>query len=276
MFIDFLSYGFVQKGLLAGSLVAVACALLGVFLVLKRLSLIGDGMSHVCLTGVAVALVTSTSPVYMSIPVVMLSSLGILKLIQKFRIYGDAAIGIISAAGLSVGLLITALAGGFNTDLLGFLFGSILTVSWTEVFLCGALLVTLLLLIHFFYRDITSACFDEPFAKTRGIRVQTVNTLLVLVTSVAVVLAFKVVGIFLISALLIIPPVAALLISRTFKQVLWLASAFGVVSVWGGIFISFMWDIPSGAAIILVNLLCLAGAYGWGKYVRYKRSVTPY
>lgn len=268
MFIDFLSYGFVQKGLLAGSLVAVACALLGVFLVLKRLSLIGDGMSHVCLTGVAVALLTSTSPVYMSIPVVMLSSLGILKLIQKFRIYGDAAIGIISAAGLSVGLLITALAGGFNTDLLGFLFGSILTVSWTEVFLCGALLVTLLLLIHFFYRDITSACFDEPFAKTRGIRVQTVNTSLVLITSVAVVLAFKVVGIFLISALLIIPPVAALLISRTFKQVLWLASAFGVVSVWGGIFISFMWDIPSGAAIILVNLLCLAGAYGWGKYVR--------
>lgn len=262
---EFLTYGFVQKGLIAGSLVAAACALLGVFLVLKRLSLIGDGMSHVCLTGVALALVTSTSPVYMSVPVVLFSSLGIMKLTQKFRIYGDAAIGIVSAAGLSVGLLITALAGGFNTDLLGYLFGSILTVSTSEAVLCGILLVTILTLLYFFYRDFTSACFDEPFAKTRGIKVGTLNTVLVMITSVAVVLAFKVVGIFLISSLLIIPPVAALLISRTFKQVLWLAVAFGVVSVWGGIWISFMWDIPSGASIILVNLLLLVGTYIYSK-----------
>lgn len=258
---EFLTYGFVQKGLIAGSLVAAACALLGVFLVLKRLSLIGDGMSHVCLTGVALALITSTSPVYMSVPVVLLSSLGIMKLTQKFRIYGDAAIGIVSAAGLSIGLLITALAGGFNTDLLGYLFGSILTVSTSEAVLCGILLATILILLYLFYRDFTSACFDEPFAKTRGIKVGILNTVLVMITSVAVVLAFKVVGIFLISSLLIIPPVAALLVSRTFKQVLWLAVVFGVVSVWSGIWISFMWDIPSGASIILANLLFLVGAY---------------
>ena len=116
MISEFLSYGFVQRGLLAGSLVAASCALLGVFLVLKRLSLIGDGMSHVCLTGVAAALLTATNPVYISIPVVMVSSLGIMKLARKFKIYGDAAIGIVSAAGLSIGLLLTALAGGFNTD----------------------------------------------------------------------------------------------------------------------------------------------------------------
>jgi len=262
---EFLSYGFVQKGLLAGSLVAASCAILGVFLVLKRLSLIGDGMSHVCLTGVAVALLTSTSPVYMSVPVVLLSSLGIMKLTQKFRIYGDAAIGIISAAGISVGLVITALAGGFNTDLLSYLFGSILTVSWTEGILCAVLLSVILLLLFAFYRDLVSSCFDEPFAKTRGIAVSTVNTILVMITSVAVVLAFKVVGIFLISALLIIPPVSALLVSRTFKQVLWKSVCFGVTSVWGGIFISFVLDIPSGAAIILVNLCFLAGAYIYAK-----------
>lgn len=265
MISEFLSYGFVQKGLLAGSLVAAACAVLGVFLVLKRLSLIGDGMSHICLTGVAVALLTSTNPVYMSVPVVMISSLGIMKLTQKFRVNADAAIGIISAAGLSVGLLITALAGGFNTDLLSFLFGSILTVSWTEAGLCALLLGVILVLLYAFYRDLTSACFDEPFAKTRGIAVQTVNTVLVLITSVAIVLAFKVVGIFLISALLIIPPVAALLVSHTFKQVLWKAVVFSVLSVWLGIFISFVLDIPSGAAIILMNLLFLAGSFAWMK-----------
>lgn len=265
---EFLSYSFVQRGLVAGTLAAVACALLGVFLVLKRLSLIGDGMSHVCLTGVAVALLTSTSPVYMSIPIVLAASAGIMKLTHKFRIYGDAAIGIVSAAGLSIGLLLTALAGGFNTDLLGYLFGSILTVSTTETVLCGMLLAVILLLLTCFYRYLVSACFDEPFAHTRGVPVQAVNTVLVMITSVAVVLAFKVVGIFLISAMLIIPPVAALLIARTFKQVLGLAAGFGAVSVWVGIYLSFVFNIPSGATIILVNLAILLGAYVWGKYAR--------
>ncbi len=265
MISEFLSYGFVQRGLLAGSLVAASCALLGVFLVLKRLSLIGDGMSHVCLTGVAAALLLSANPVYVSVPVVAAASLGIMKLTQKFRIYGDAAIGIVSAAGLSIGLLITALAGGFNTDLLGYLFGSILTVSKDEAVLCGVLLAVVLGGLFFFYRDLTSACFDEPFARTRGIAVQTVNTVLIIVTSIAVVLAFKVVGIFLISALIIIPPVSALLVSRTFKQVLWLAACFGVSGVWVGVYFSFVFNIPSGASIILVNLLVLAGAYVWAR-----------
>lgn len=266
--LEFLSYSFVQRGLIAGTLAAVSCALLGVFLVLKRLSLIGDGMSHVCLTGVAVALLTSASPVYVSIPLVLACGAGIMKLTQKFKIYGDAAIGIVSAAGLSVGLLLTALAGGFNTDLLGYLFGSILTVSRSETILCALLLILILLGLRFFYRYLVSACFDEPFAHTRGIPVQAVNTVLVMVTSVAVVLAFKVVGIFLISALLIIPPVSALLISRTFKQVLGLAAAFGTASVWAGIYFSFIFNIPSGATIILVNLAILAAAYVWGKYAR--------
>ena len=265
---EFLSYGFVQRGLMAGTLVAVACALLGVFLVLKRLSLIGDGMSHVCLTGVAVALLTSSNPVYVSVPVVMAASAGILKLTQQFKIYGDAAIGIVSAAGLSVGLLLTALAGGFNTDLLGYLFGSILTVSTSETVLCGVLLAGVLGGLVGCYRMLVSACFDAPFAHTRGVPVDTVNTVLVMVTSVAVVLAFKVVGIFLISAMLIIPPVAALLVARTFKQVLWTTGLFGAASVWVGVYISFGWNIPSGAAIILVNLCLLAGAFLWSKYAR--------
>ena len=127
------------------------------------------------------------------------------------------------------------------------------------------LLVLVLVCLFAFYRYVVSACFDAPFAHTRGVPVDTVNIVLVMITSVAVVLAFKVVGIFLISALIIIPPVAALLISRTFKQVLWLASLFGVVSVWAGVYFSFVFDIPSGATIILVNLACLLGAYVWSK-----------
>lgn len=272
MISEFLSYGFVQRGLMAGSLVAVICALLGVFLVLKRLSLIGDGLSHVCLTGVALGLLTQTSPVYMSLPVVLAASLGVLKIMEKIKIYGDAAIGIVSAAGLALGILITAIAGGFNADLFGFLFGSILTVGKTEVFLCAVVLAALLLFLLFFYRDLLAASFDEAFARTRGIKVSRLNATLIIFTSMAVVLAFKVVGIFLISALIILPPVSALMLAKTFKQVLVFSCVLGLLSVWIGVYLSFVFNIPSGATIILINLLFLAVSFvisrlgrGYGK-----------
>ncbi len=272
MISEFLSYGFVQRGLMAGSLVALICALLGVFLVLKRLSLIGDGLSHVCLTGVALGLLTQTSPVYMSLPVVLAASLGVLKIMEKIKIYGDAAIGIVSAAGLALGILITAIAGGFNADLFGFLFGSILTVGKTEVFLCALVLAALLLFLLFFYRDLVAASFDEAFAHTRGIKVSRLNATLIIFTSMAVVLAFKVVGIFLISALIILPPVSALMLAKTFKQVLALSCGFGLLSVWSGVYLSFVFNIPSGATIILINLLFLVVSFiisrvgrGYGK-----------
>lgn len=262
MISEFLSYGFVQRGLLAGSLVAVICAILGVFLVLKRLSLIGDGLSHVCLTGVALGLLTQTSPLYMSVPVALAASLGILKMMDKVKIYGDAAIGIVSAAGLAAGILITALAGGFNADLFGFLFGSILTVGRAEVLGCAVLLAALGLFLLFYYRDLIAASFDEAFARTRGIAVKRLNAVLIVFTSLAVVLAFKVVGIFLISALIIVPPVAALLLARTFKQVLCWACGLALLSVWSGVYLSFVFNIPSGATIILINLLLLVAAFG--------------
>lgn len=273
MISEFLSYGFVQRGLLAGSLVAVICAILGVFLVLKRLSLIGDGLSHVCLTGVALGLLTQTSPLYMSVPVVLAASLGILKIMDKVKIYGDAAIGIVSAAGLAAGILITALAGGFNADLFGFLFGSILTVGRAEVLGCAVLLAALGLFLLFYYRDLIAASFDEAFARTRGIAVKRLNAVLIVFTSLAVVLAFKVVGIFLISALIIVPPVAALLLARTFKQVLCWSCGLALLSVWSGVYLSFVFNIPSGATIILVNLLLLVAAFGVSRLGRgYKKE----
>jgi len=261
MISEFLSYGFVQYGLAAGSLVAVICALLGVFLVLKRLSLIGDGLSHVCLTGVAIGLLTQTSPLYMSVPVVLLSSLGILQIMDKIKVYGDAAIGIVSAVGLALGILLTALAGGFNADLFGFLFGSILTVGRGEVFACAVLLGALLIFFLYFYRDLLTASFDEAFARTRGVAVKRLNAALIIFTSLAIVLALKVVGIFLVSALIVLPPVTALLLARTFKQVLLWACGLALVSVWVGVYLSFLFNIPSGATIILINFALLLLAY---------------
>ena len=133
-FAEFISYGFVQRALISGILVALITAMLGVFLVLKRLSLIGDSLSHIALSGVAAGLILNVTPVFCALPIVMLSSLGIFKLSKNNKIYSDSALGIISSAGIALGLIIAALAGGFNTDLMGFLFGNILTVSPAELF----------------------------------------------------------------------------------------------------------------------------------------------
>lgn len=254
---EFLSYGFVQRAVISGVLIAIITATLGVFLVLKRLSLIGDSLSHVALSGIALGLITHTSPIFVAIPVVMASSLGIFKLTKVARIYADSALGIVSAAGIAFGLLIAALAGGFNVDLLSFLFGSILTVSTAETILAFVLAVGILTVVYIYYNDLIAIVFDENFAKTAGVNTERINTILVLISAAAVVIALKVVGIMLVSAMIIIPPVAALQIAVNFKRALVTACSFSIASVLGGIYISFLLNIPSGAVIIILNLLIL-------------------
>lgn len=255
--IEFLSYAFVQKALIAGALIAVITAVLGVFLVLKRLSLIGDSLSHVALSGIALGLITNTSPVFMAIPVVMLSSLGIYKISSSAKVHSDSALGIIAAGGISLGLIIAALAGGFNVDLLSFLFGSILTVNAAELILAAALALIILTLVYVFYNDLIAITFDENFAKTAGVNTERINILLVLISAAAVVIALKVVGIMLVSAMIIIPPTAALQLAKTFKRALILASLFSVTGVTAGIYLAFIFNMPSGAMIILTDIFIL-------------------
>src|SRR5512141_2585696 len=137
--IDLLSHGFIQRALIAGSCIAVFCSTLGVFLVLRRLSLIGDGLAHVTFGSVALGLFLKSYPLYVAIPIVMLSSLGILKLTEKARLYGDAAIGIVSAAGIAGGIIIAGATGGFNVELFSYLFGNILAVSSNETIMAVGL-----------------------------------------------------------------------------------------------------------------------------------------
>ncbi|MDR0734168.1 MAG: metal ABC transporter permease [Elusimicrobiota bacterium] len=256
--IEFLSFSFVQRALAAGVLIAVITAILGTFLVLKRLSLIGDSLSHVALSGVALGLITNTSPVFVAVPVVMAGSLLVFKITEHAKIYTDSALGIVSACGISLGLILTSLAGGFNVDLMSFLFGSILTVSTSELWLAFTLAAAAFVIIYIFYNDLIAVVFDENFAKTAGVNTKRINTILVLISAVAIVAALKVVGIMLVSAMLIIPPCAALQLATNFKRALALACGFSVISVIFGIYFSFIFNIPSGAAIIVLNVLILA------------------
>jgi zinc transport system permease protein len=253
--LDFFDHGFIQRALLAGCFIAALCSTLGTFLVLRRLSLIGDGLAHVTFGGVAAGLLLQTYPFYVAIPIVMASALGILKLIDKARLYGDAAIGIISSLGIAGGVLIASMAGGFNVDLFSYLFGNILAISTVEVWTSVVLCLCLILAITLFYHELVAISFDEESARASGIRTGHINRILVLLTALTVVLAMKVVGIMLVSSLLILPSVTALQFSRGFRATIVISCVMGITSVISGIIISFVLDLPSGATIVLLNFL---------------------
>jgi zinc transport system permease protein len=261
---EIIRYGFMQRALIAGTLIATLCAILGVFLVLRRFSLIGDGLAHVAFGGVAVALLLRVDPAYTAvaaIPVVLLSSLGILKLTEKARIYGDAAIGIVSSFGIACGILLTSVAGGFNVDLFSFLFGNILSISRDELLIAAALFCIVIVTVVFFYNDLFAITFDEELAKSSGIRAGRINGVLVVLTALTVVLAMKLVGIMLISALLIVPAVTALQVARGFRTTIITAAGCAVFSVVAGIFASFAMNLPAGGAIVAISIVLFVAAY---------------
>jgi len=260
-FTDFFHYGFILRALIAGSFIALICSILGVLLVLRRLSLIGDGLAHVTFGSVALGLLLRQHPIYISIPIVMLSSLGILKLTEKAKLYGDAAIGIVSSLGIAGGVLIASIAGGFNVDLFSYLFGNILAISKTEVFTSIALSVIVLSIISIYYNEYFSTTFDEEFAKVTGINTKKINSILVLLTGITVVLAMRVVGIMLTSALLILPAVTALQIAKGFRNTMVFSSLVAISSVIAGIYISFIMNLPTGATIVMVNFIIFVTAF---------------
>jgi zinc transport system permease protein len=264
--VEMFSYVFIQRALLAGILIGVLCAVLGVFLVLRRLSLIGDGLAHITFGSVALALfagLQGAAMLLVSLPVVVLASLGILKLAGKTRLGGDAAIGIVSSVGVSLGVMLAVLGRGYGVDLFSYLFGSILAISQAELMVAAGLFVTVLALLWLYYNDLVALTFNEELAAISGINVRFLNGLLAALTALTVVLAMKLVGVMLISALLILPASAALQVARGFKMTVVLAVLISLVAVVGGIMLSFVFNLPSGATIILLafGLFCCGFLY---------------
>ncbi|HET6516016.1 MAG TPA: metal ABC transporter permease [Thermodesulfovibrionales bacterium] len=267
IFVDYLHYAFIQRAYLAGSFIAALCAMLGLFLVLRKLSLIGDGLSHVSFGAIALGLFLGLYPFYMAIPSVLIASYFILKLTEKAKVYGDAAIGIVSALSIAGGVILASLSRGFNVDLFSYLFGNILAISDQEVFLSIGLSLIVLVIILVLYNDLLSATFDEEYARVTGIKTGRAHLILISLTAVTVVLAVKVVGIMLVSALLILPAVTALQIARRFSAAISIAVLSGVVSVLTGITVSFFLDLPAGATIIMVNGIFFTGALVFKKFL---------
>jgi len=257
-----LEYSFMQKALLCGVFTAISSSLLGVFLVLRRLSLISDGLSHVTFATIALALLAGVNTVALSIPLVILASFAILALTERGNVYSDTAIGLISSVSVAAGVMIVSMGGGFNVDIYSYLFGSILSITQDEAILSTGIAILVVTVIILFYNEWFLISFDRDFAKTKGINIFINDLVFVVLQALVIVTGVKIVGAMLMSSLIIFPAVSSLQIVGRFKSMLIASVLMSVFSVICGIFISFVLNTPAGATIVCLNalvfLICLA------------------
>ena len=258
------SYPFIQLALVAGTLVALCSALLGVSLVLKRYSMIGDGLSHVGFGAMAVAMAMGAAPLAVALPVVVLAAFFLLRLSRAGHLAGDSAIALVSSGALAIGVVATSLSSGSNVDVMNYLFGSILTMTAGDVKLAAGLSFAVLLLFLLLYHRIFAVTFDETFARATGIRANLYNMVLALLTAVTIVIGMRLMGTLLISSLIIFPALSAMRVCRSFFGVTLGAAVLSVVCFWVGVIASFLLSTPTGASVVLVDLLVflLLSLYG--------------
>ena len=255
--IEMFSYPFMVRAFIVGALVALCSSLLGVSLVLKRYSMIGDGLSHVGFGALAVAAALNAAPLAAAIPVVIVAAVLLLRIRGNSRIKGDAAIALISTSSLAVGVMAISMTTGMNTDVYNYMFGSILAMSAGDVRLSVALAVVVLALYIFFYHKIFAITFDETFAQATGVKADLYNTLIAVLTAVTIVLGMRMMGALLISSLIIFPALTSMRVCRTFKSVIINSAVISVVCLVIGITVSYVWATPAGASVVMANIAAL-------------------
>ena len=269
LIITMFQYPFIQRALIVGVLVSLCAALLGVCLVLKHYSMIGDGLSHVSFGALSVAVALGVSPLWISIPIVIIASFCLLRIRENAHMKNDAAIAVVSSSALAIGITVTALTTGINTDVSPnisshlsslvklYMFGSILVMNEQDVMISIVLCVIVLALFILFYSRIFSITFDENFSKASGIPVGRFNALLSVLTAVTITLGMRMMGAMLISSLIIFPALIAMRLQRSFSGVIIAAAITAVIDFLLGLVISFLLSTPTGASIVLVNLCVL-------------------
>lgn len=254
MITDIFQYGFIVRGLEAGTIVAFIAPLIGIFLVLRRYSLIADTLAHVSLAGVAIGLFLGVSPVLTAIGTTVLASLGIERLRNSKKVYGESALALFLSGSLALAIVLLSLAHGFNANLFNYLFGSIVTVTAQDVSIIGMLAIVVFGVLLAFYKELVYVTFDEEAAQVSGIPVRLVNIVLIVLAALTVSLAIPIVGVLLIAALIVIPVVTALQLKKSFKHTLLYAEAISVFSVLSGIIVSFYLNLSTGGTIVLIML----------------------
>jgi zinc transport system permease protein len=266
------SYPFLVRAVLVGALVSLCCALLGVSLVLKRYSMIGDGLSHVGFGALALATALNAAPLTVAIPVVVAAAFGLLRLSENSRIRGDAAIALISTASLAVGVMIVSQTTGMNTDVCNYLFGSILAMSRADVYLSVGLTAVMLVLFILFYHKLFAITFDETFARAGGIKTGLYNMLIAFLTAVTIVLGMRMMGAMLISSLIIFPALSSMRLFKRFSAVTLCSAAVSLVCFFIGVIISYVYATPTGASVVIVNVLVFLLFWGVNLALRGRKS----
>ena len=263
--IQMFSYPFMQRALIAGVLVSLCAALLGVTLVLKRYSMIGDGLSHVSFGALAIAVALDVTPLYFSIPVVILAAFFLLRMANHPRWNSDAAIAVTSASSLAIGIIVISRTTGMTTDVDNYMFGSVLAMTKEDVALSVVLCAAVLALFILFYHKLFAVTFDESFSRATGLKVDWYNTLLAILTALTIVLGMRMMGAMLISSLVIFPALTAMRLFKSFRGVVVCAAVTSVACFCVGLTASFVLSTPVGASVVAANLAlfllsCLAAA----------------
>ena len=260
LLLEMFTYPFIVRAFAAGVLLSLCAALLGVPLVLKRYSMIGDGLSHVSFGALSVALACGWAPLPVSIPVVIVAALGLLRMTERSRMGADAAIAVVSASSLAVGVIVTSLTTGMTTDVDSYMFGSILAMTQADVVLSALLCVGVLVLFVLFYHRLFAITFDENFSRATGGKVGLYNTLLSVLTALTIVLGMRMMGAMLISSLVIFPALTAMRLFKSFRGVILCAAATSIVCFCVGLTISFAFSTPVGATVVASDLTVFLAA----------------
>jgi zinc transport system permease protein len=258
-------YEFLQNAFIAGLIIGLIAPLLGVFIVVRRLSLIADALSHVTLAGIAASLFMgkyipffgTLNPLYMGMAFSVGGSLFIEKLRSVYKHYQELAIPIILSGGIGIGVIFISLADGFNTDLFSYLFGSVSAVSRTDLWTIIAISVFVLITIILIYKELFLLSFDEEYAKATGIAARSIHFLFIVMVALVIAASMRIVGVLLVSSLMTLPVAASIRLSRGFKQTIFFSVVFGEASVLGGLFLSYYLDLAPGGTIVVLAVLIL-------------------
>jgi len=253
--IEIFSYPFLVRAVIVGTLVALCSSLLGVSLVLKRYSMIGDGLSHVGFGALAVATAMNVAPLGVAIPVVVIAAFFLLRISEKSKIKGDAAIALISTSALAIGVIIISMTTGMNTDVCNYMFGSILAMSKLDVKISIMLSGVVLILFIVLYNRIFAITFDENFALATGTNSKLYNMIIAFLTAITIVLGMRMMGALLISSLIIFPALTSMRVCKRFKVVVISSAILSVACFFIGIVISYLYATPTGASVVSVNIV---------------------
>ncbi|HJT85260.1 MAG TPA: metal ABC transporter permease [Nitrososphaeraceae archaeon] len=253
--LDFLYYGFIQRALLSGLIIAITCSTIGIFLVLRRQSLFGDAISHIAFGGIAIGTFFNIYPIWTAMGFSVAAALGITKIRQSTKLPSDSLVAVMLSLGLGIGVTLVSLSKGFSIDLFSFLFGSILLIGYGDLIQIIIVAIIVVSIILVYYKKFLYIAFDEDQAKISGIKVEKLNYLFTVLVAITIIVSMKLVGILLISSLLVIPNISALLFNKGFKKTVLYSITLSTSSVFFGIVLSYYYNLaPSGMIVLLSTL----------------------